>query len=76
MYIQKSSDNYPSSVEPTERRTKCDDVVTILIKRPGKMTVKGRQEIAEWMREKADELVEEGDNWADDFSAHYWVSEK
>jgi len=49
-----------------------DTAATVTIKKAANMTPKGRKKIAEWLREKAEDLVTEGPNYTARFTARYW----
>ena len=42
------------------------------VKDAGKMTSKGREDIAEWMRKQAEELIKGGSNYNRHFIARYF----
>ena len=45
---------------------------TITIKSPGKMTARGRRDIAKWLRQQADHLVKHGKDYTEGrFTAGY-----
>lgn len=45
-------------------------VALLTIQSPGKMTVKGRRDVARWLRETAAKLVKEGHRYTDSRSRH------
>lgn len=51
-------------------------IARVTIHRANKMTHKGRTEIAEWLRNLAEHIVQEGDKYASRFSAHYLVAKE
>lgn len=48
-------------------------VAVLTIKDAGKMSAKGRNEIAAWLRHCADSLVKDGHNYSRRFRARYLV---
>lgn len=53
------------------KRAKDKSAAVITIKDAGKMTKKGRREVAAWLRKTADTLVKYGDELAPTFRARY-----
>ncbi len=46
-------------------KTKEKSAAIITIKAPGKMTAKGRRDIAKWLRRHADMLLKDGKNYTE-----------
>ena len=51
-------------------------IAVFKIKDAGKMTPKGREDIAEWMRKQADELIMDGENYSKHFIARYLIDKE
>jgi hypothetical protein len=50
-----------------------DSIATVTIREAHRMTPQGRKAIAAWLREKADDLVSSGHEYADKFTARYFA---
>jgi hypothetical protein len=48
-------------------------VATLTLHGAGEWTLRGRRDIATWLRRQADELLKEGDNYAGRFTARYYA---
>lgn len=46
----------------------------LTIKRADEMTEQGRREVAAWLKQAAEHLVEHGENYQKLFTARYWYA--